>query len=102
MVNYQINMPINKAQGCNKGGKESGMSVGGININSYYNNSYKAIGSKQNNTGRQNTENVYSRRTDRNISQQLTFLIWTSHNQTNMEDVELTKHLPAHSDGICI
>ena len=43
MVNYQIHLPINKAQGCNKGGKESAMSVRGININSYYNNSYKAV-----------------------------------------------------------
>lgn len=38
-----MHLPINKAQGCNKGGKESAMSVSGININSYYNNSYKAV-----------------------------------------------------------
>lgn len=37
-----MHVPINKAQGCNKGRKESAMSVSGININSYYNNSYKA------------------------------------------------------------
>ncbi len=37
-----MHVPINKAQGCNKGRKESAMSVSGINISSYYNNSYKA------------------------------------------------------------
>ena len=37
-----MHVPINKAQGCNKDGKESAMSISGINISSYYNNSYKA------------------------------------------------------------
>lgn len=86
MVNYQINMPINIKQGCNKGGKESAMGVGRINIRSYYDN--YAVGNNQSNNNLQTAEDI-------NIEQTGAGLEGSASQNQSQQDV---KKAPAHSD----